>query len=254
MDKIDNFNLDESYQQKSDEEYISGDDYREQLQNLQPKQAPSFSWQQKLASAFLVVFGVSALILWAVQFKGGLQITKPLTAEELAQLNQSKNPEAAALDSLRNQDTDQDGLSDYDELYAYNTSPYLEDSDSDGIADKKEVEQNTDPNCPAGQSCAEQTTSSPSAPAATAPLDAPGVLSAGLGAAQPNSAPFGSPAAGGLDASSPDASKVLGGEVDAATLRALLRSAGMSADILDKISDEQLMQVYEQTLKGQQNN
>jgi len=57
-----------------------------------------------------------------------------------------------------------------------------------------------------------------------------------------------------LDASSPDASKVLGGEVDAATLRALLRSAGMSADILDKISDEQLMQVYEQTLKGQQNN
>ena len=139
MDKIDNFNLDESYQQKSDEEYISGDDYREQLQNLQPKQAPSFSWQQKLASAFLVVFGVSALILWAVQFKGGLQITKPLTAEELAQLNQSKNPEAAALDSLRNQDTDQDGLSDYDELYAYNTSPYLEDSDSDGILDKKEA-------------------------------------------------------------------------------------------------------------------
>lgn len=230
-----------------DEEYISGNDYREQMQSLQPRQTQNFSWQQKLAVAFLAVFGVSALILWAVQFKSGLQVTKPLSPEELAQLNQSQNPQAAALDSLRNQDTDQDGLLDYDELYVYNTSPYLEDSDSDGILDKQEIEQNTDPNCPAGQSCAEQAVPSS---AGAQPQDSQNPAPADAGAAQPGAAPSAAPAGGSLNTSSQDASKVLGGEVDAATLRALLRSAGMSADILDKISDEQLLSVYKQTLNS----
>jgi len=57
------------------------------------------------------------------------------------------------LENLRELDTDEDGLNDYDELYRYKTSPYIQDSDSDGRADNIEVEEDTDPNCPEGVVC-----------------------------------------------------------------------------------------------------
>jgi len=50
-------------------------------------------------------------------------------------------------------DSDSDGLSDYDELYAYQTSPYLADSDSDGLIDSIEIAQGGNPNCPIGRNC-----------------------------------------------------------------------------------------------------
>lgn len=50
-------------------------------------------------------------------------------------------------------DSDVDGLSDWDELNIYGTSPYLKDSDSDGVIDPEEIKNNTDPNCPVGQIC-----------------------------------------------------------------------------------------------------
>lgn len=57
------------------------------------------------------------------------------------------------LDSLKSKDTDNDGLNDYSELYAYRTSPYLSDTDSDGIPDAIEIAMGTDPNCPEGTQC-----------------------------------------------------------------------------------------------------
>ncbi len=54
---------------------------------------------------------------------------------------------------LQNQDTDKDGLSDYDEMYIYKTSPYLPDTDSDGYLDKEEIDGGFDPLCPKGQDC-----------------------------------------------------------------------------------------------------
>lgn len=50
-------------------------------------------------------------------------------------------------------DTDGDTLNDYDEINLYGTSPYLVDSDSDGISDAAEVKAGTDPNCAKGQDC-----------------------------------------------------------------------------------------------------
>lgn len=60
------------------------------------------------------------------------------------------------LELQKTKDTDRDGLSDYDELYLYHTSPYLADSDSDGIQDAVEIAQGTDPNCPSGKPCAQR--------------------------------------------------------------------------------------------------
>lgn len=55
--------------------------------------------------------------------------------------------------SLMSKDTDKDGLSDYDEVYLYRTSPYLQDTDSDTYLDKQEIETLNDPTCPAHQTC-----------------------------------------------------------------------------------------------------
>lgn len=44
-----------------------------------------------------------------------------------------------------NVDNDKDGLTDLEELFEYQTNPLSKDSDSDGIDDQKEIEQNLDP-------------------------------------------------------------------------------------------------------------
>jgi len=67
--------------------------------------------------------------------------------------NNVNTVEQAELTRLQNQDSDLDGLSDYSEIYLYKTSAYLEDSDSDGIWDKQEILAGSDPNCPEGQVC-----------------------------------------------------------------------------------------------------
>ncbi len=46
---------------------------------------------------------------------------------------------------LDQQDTDKDGLSDFDEKFVYQTAVYNQDSDSDGFTDKEEVDAQSDP-------------------------------------------------------------------------------------------------------------
>lgn len=44
-----------------------------------------------------------------------------------------------------NEDTDGDGLNDFEEINTYGTDPVNEDSDGDEVSDKKEIEIGTDP-------------------------------------------------------------------------------------------------------------
>lgn len=92
----------------------------------------------------LAAIGLSGWIVYS-----SIQSINP-RAKNATNTNQSV---AAELAKLKQKDTDQDGLSDYDELYAYHTSPYLKDSDSDGANDADELEKSNDPNCPEGKSC-----------------------------------------------------------------------------------------------------
>jgi len=48
-------------------------------------------------------------------------------------------------EQAKQEDTDKDGLSDYDEAYVYHTSPYIQDSDSDAFSDQEETEAGSDP-------------------------------------------------------------------------------------------------------------
>lgn len=49
-------------------------------------------------------------------------------------------------DQLKKMDSDNDGLSDYDEIYIYHTDPHNPDSDGDGYSDGHEVQHGYDPN------------------------------------------------------------------------------------------------------------
>ncbi|NIP33143.1 hypothetical protein GWN26_14420 [Candidatus Saccharibacteria bacterium] len=93
---------------------------------------------------------LSIVVLGAWQMRS--TIFAPFERQPSGELREQLDP-TKNIEELRNQDTDQDGLSDFDELYVHATSPYLPDSDSDGITDSAEIEAGKDPNCPEGQDC-----------------------------------------------------------------------------------------------------
>ena len=100
---------------------------------------------QKLAIAALVFLTLCTFILWFNQFKENMMIGSGIDSDSYEQALFDQNDIT--------KDTDNDGLLDVDELNNYKTSPYLEDSDSDGVNDYQEIIAGTDPNCPAGKNC-----------------------------------------------------------------------------------------------------
>ena len=109
----------------------------------------------KTILAFLTIFVVLGLFFTVSNWFDRLEIPFALkSSDKAANLNLSlADSDVANLLAMQQKDTDLDGLSDYDELYVYQTSPYLPDTDSDGFLDFEEIQNNQDPNCPAGQDC-----------------------------------------------------------------------------------------------------
>lgn len=110
-------------------------------------------WQHKF-------FWILVVLLAAALYFGGQLLYKNITggvnyelpdwlASQLSPLDNG----SASIEELKNRDTDQDGLNDYQEIYQFHTSIFLEDSDSDGISDLTEVSAGDDPLCPRGQDC-----------------------------------------------------------------------------------------------------
>lgn len=119
-------------------------------------------------------------------------------------------------------DSDGDTLSDFAELYIHKTSPYIKDSDSDGTEDNSEIDSKTDPLCPTGQNCS-------------------GVIVTNVNAANTNS-------------NVANASTVQGTTLSADQIRDELSKLGMSQDDLNKINDDDLVQLYNDTLQQEQTN
>ena len=111
-----------------------------------------YSTQQKLSFTMLLIFGILIIVLGFLQMRN--TIYTPFVIKE-ADLEDPLNNALYQNDQVKLQsiDTDHDGLNDYEELQFFGTSPYLPDSDSDGIGDKKEIDNHTDPLCPQGQRC-----------------------------------------------------------------------------------------------------
>jgi hypothetical protein len=111
--------------------------------------------ETRFAFGVLGICGILTLVLsvWYVQ----ANITAPFRVATASLVTTrtafQSTSDARQIEALKQKDTDHDGLSDYAEIYIYHTSPYLADSDSDGIPDAIEIAQGTDPNCPQGQVC-----------------------------------------------------------------------------------------------------
>lgn len=109
------------------------------------------SREQKTGFVLLLVFGLLVVGL------GFLQMRNTIYGPFVSSDGQGQAAPVHTLfdeeTRLQQIDTDQDGLNDYEELQFFKTSPYLPDTDSDGIIDKVELDTGTNPLCPEGEDC-----------------------------------------------------------------------------------------------------
>lgn len=189
-----------------------------------------------------VVIGASALIL------GVLNANKDIIGS--MQQKQSAAVQSAGsvgdANALKEKDTDGDGLSNYDELYAHQTSPYIKDSDSDGIDDGREIVNGTNPNCPEGKDCG-----------VPPPANNPQSINININdvtAAQNDlndlDKLFKSLQNGNGNGNAPAS----GTAAIAAQIRSLLKEQGVGDNILNGIDDQTLIQMYNESAATVENN
>ena len=117
---------------------------------------PELSSEQKAAFAILLFLGLGGIILGFLSF--GANLRRPFDIQYVESLAKGRyltqdQQDAEEVRLLKERDTDGDGITDYDELYVFKTSPYLTDTDSDGFDDRVEIFSDHDPNCPRGTEC-----------------------------------------------------------------------------------------------------
>ena len=190
-----------------------------QAPQMEPARPPTLTFRARLLFIAMMIIGVGGLI-W-----GGWRVIYSMKAPFLPKADvNNANADLNQLIALQNQDTDEDGLSDYDELYVHKTSIYLKDTDSDGYDDKTEIQTGNNPICPAGTDC-------------------------GLPETNANTNAAVEPA--GPDMTS--VNQVLSGDLTAEQIRQLLIDSGVPAADLAQIDDASLIQLYQQALTEQAN-
>ena len=118
--------------------------------------------KEQLIFGSLAIIGIVSFFFGTAQLKKNLWLNPDDTNSAARSAGRNVAPaDITTFSDVRQQqqDTDGDGLSDYAELNAYATSPYLADSDGDDISDADEIRNGTDPNCPAGRDCGTPRTS-----------------------------------------------------------------------------------------------
>lgn len=235
-------------------------------------QSPLLNRNQKLAVAFLFIFTLAVVGYGAYQFKSNLVSAIDFTGGKpllIADLDQNASTSETY---LRSQDTDKDGLNDWEETNTYGTSPYLEDTDGDGIKDGDEVRNGTDTKCAEGKDCSKTNFLTDSTATGTPAVSksAGDIYSAEqlkqmeqvtqLIDLQNKLSPSGTSASGtdmlqqidSFNSTAPtnkeSASKILNGQADAQALRQELIKSGMNAADLAKIPDDILMKSYSDIL------
>lgn len=176
--------------------------------------------REKASIIILACAGVLALIFGIWQINHNIKAPFKLKPIDKNLLSGDQMPDLQ-------KDTDGDGLSDYEEANIYGTSPYLADTDSDGTPDSTELQNGTDPICPAGKDCG--TAGETAAGAATSDLTMPPT-----------------------EALPADNSVAIPTNLTASQVRELMKQAGMSDENLKKLDDKALLEIYNEALKASQ--
>ncbi|OGH68177.1 MAG: hypothetical protein A3C15_03780 [Candidatus Magasanikbacteria bacterium RIFCSPHIGHO2_02_FULL_50_9b] len=108
---------------------------------------------QRIGVGLLIAISVLLVVVSVVQFRANIfGYGRRIKSNDLASVDPATRAKNE-LEALKKTDTDTDGLSDYDELTVYHSSPYMRDTDSDGAFDGDEVRRGTSPTCPEGKDC-----------------------------------------------------------------------------------------------------
>ena len=151
------------------------------MANLLGERWSELSGQQKISAALLAACGFFVLGAGIVQLRSNIRspfLVSRTTFDRSAKFFANQEADQQKIEDLKIKDTDHDGISDYDESYVQQTSPYLADTDSDGLTDAVEITQGTDPNCPQGKTCVE--TQAQIISGSTSTLDTPGLRQSGF--------------------------------------------------------------------------
>ncbi len=185
------------------------------------QESKKLSSEQKISFVLLLIFAVLVLGLGALKIRNTMYQPFALTNA----IPPSIKSLADNINSLQYRDTDFDGLNDFEELYVYQTSPYLADTDSDGVKDKDEIAKGTSPTCSVGKVCS-------------------GVLSTGAATASRSTSSLVNvmPPTGPVPV---DLDTLLS---DPKLLRPALINSGLAKDVLDQLSDDQLMAIVKEAL------
>ena len=214
-------------------------------------------WNENSITIVTIILGVSTLFFGFYQITSHIRgpFKKDSNSAVLAELNQD-----LSLDDLMGKDTDKDGLPDYDEENLYGTSPYLEDTDSDKILDYEEIKGGTDPNCGAGQNCGseavyENPTGAAAEPAGSADVEQLRQILREAGMTEEMLSQFSDDEI--ISTYLAVAAEKESGELSAEEIqnlsldevRQLLISKGIDADLVNQMSDEELRQIVEESVK-----
>ena len=214
------------------------------------------SFKQKLAVFSLAIFAIIVFLVLVINMRNGIYKPFKYVMNTDTENCPSGNCPSKEDEHLLDKDTDNDGLSDWDELNIYKTSPYLEDSDSDGSSDKEEIEQGFNPNCPKGEICNTGNSllgngaNKENIDISSKDIELINLLSdldSLVETQEQGELKIKKDETGYSD---DELKSILEGEGGATELRTLLLNAGMSKEILDKIDDETLLQNYKEILQN----
>ncbi len=199
-----------------------------------------FDKRHKTAFVVLACVTVVIIALWVMKLRG--DIINPLYGGIDPNSLQSASQTIDADAQMKSQDTDLDGLNDWDELNIYKTSPYLADSDSDSTNDREEVEKGTDPNCAAGKICGAALEQNTSTPAITTDSNLSVTPTSTATPETSNNAALTSEEKEALK-------KIIGASNDPAVLRSFLLQSGADSEYINSLSDADLQAVINEILK-----
>ena len=205
---------------------------------MSEKRYLSYMSSPKVIASLVAILSLTSLFYgassWKQSFKYGL------IYNDAEKINSQKNINSIATDAqltetkvdftdpkLKVKDTDNDGLTDWDELNVYKTSPYIADSDSDGTNDGDEIKKGDDPLCAKGTNCLA---------AEPAPVKLTNNTSDAL-----NDIPTSTAAIQALT------------NISSAELRQQLIKAGYTEEQLSQLSDDQINQLWQQALQDLSN-